>query len=101
MLKWLFRFISYVVIGNDTWTMFVGMHPFEDAFEMLKKGYFIYATVQKQKVYGMVGETIYEFNIAKDIVTKVEGFNKEAMMNRTWEVIPSLEQAHFTGELDD
>jgi len=101
MLKLLINILNYIIIGNDTWTKFIGTHSFEDAFEMLKKGYFIYTSIQKTKVYGMIGGVIYEFNIAKDIVTKVDGFNKEAMMYRSWEILPSLEQAHFTGEIDD
>lgn len=97
MFRILMWIINYIIIGNNIWDKFIGTVKFEDALEMLKKGYFIYPNMQSHKLYGMIGAGIYEFNFNKNTVIRIDGFNKEAMLIEDWEILPSLEQAYFRG----
>ena len=94
LIIWLF---NNFILGYGNWTKFTKTCNFEEALEMLKKGYFIRQaySYNTNRLYAMIGGTIYTFDLNKKTSSAINGFGDESLLNGQWEIIPFSEQVHW------
>lgn len=97
MIKFITWLFNNIIIGNNDWTKFVGTCNFEEALEMLKKGYFIKRaySYNANTLYAIIDGTIYSFDLKKKTSISINRFDDESLLNEKWEIIPFSKQVNW------